>query len=273
MPAIQPTRTRGGHAGRSRGQVVVIFAMSIFLFVGLCAVVVDISWYWVNTLRVQRAADAAALAGVVYLPGDTTNAFAEARASAKQNGYTTGVTPVQDGLDPRQLDVTITANVPTFFARVVGVSSWPVTRSAKGVYVLPVPMGSPDAYYGVGNFSFNQTTTYPTTHAAGVSGCGPASASWSASCKGNVGTTSTPSSGGWTTSSGSLVNSVNANDTVYAQDWDQSHAAEVELLRAAGRRIPGPQPGRHAGPDDHGDRGSADRREAGRGLQQLDDRG
>lgn len=137
--------------------------MSIVLFFALCAVVVDVAFYWVNTLRVQRAADAAALAGAVYLPGDKTTAFNEAWASATQNGYTGGggvtVTPVQDTGDPRQLDVTISAGVPTFFARVVGFTSWPVSRTAKGVYVLPVPMGSPLAYYGVGNFSVNQTTT------------------------------------------------------------------------------------------------------------------
>ncbi len=149
---------------RSRGQAVVIFALSIVLFVGLSAVVVDISWYWVNTLKVQRAADAAALAGAVYLPGDPTTAIAEARASAVQNGYTNGsggvtVTPVQDSSDLRQLDVSIQAGVSTFFARAVGISSWPIARTAKGVYVLPVPMGSPLAYYGVGDFYVNETTS------------------------------------------------------------------------------------------------------------------
>ena len=39
--------------------------MSIIVFVGLCAIVIDVSWYWANSLRMQRAADAAALAGVV----------------------------------------------------------------------------------------------------------------------------------------------------------------------------------------------------------------
>ncbi len=48
--------------------MIVIFAGGIVLFMLLLAVVVDVSWYWANTLRVQRAADAAALAGVVWLP-------------------------------------------------------------------------------------------------------------------------------------------------------------------------------------------------------------
>jgi Flp pilus assembly protein TadG len=157
----------------SRGQVAVIFAMSIVLFVALCAVVVDIAFFWVTSLRVQRAADSAALAGAVYLPGDPSTAYSEARASATQNDYTGGtgvtVTPIQDSMaklngDPRQLDVTITASSPAFFARVVGISSFPITRSSKGVYVLPVPMGSPLAYYGVGDFSANESTTKRTDY-------------------------------------------------------------------------------------------------------------
>ncbi len=67
------------------------------------------------------------------------------------------VTPIQDSLavdggNPRQLDVTITAPVPTFFMRVFGINSINATRSAKAEYVLPVPMGSPQNYYGVGLF-------------------------------------------------------------------------------------------------------------------------
>ena len=141
---------------RQRGQVAVIFAGSIVLFIALSALVVDVANYWVNTLRIQRAADAAALAGAVYLPGDTATAYSVALASAAQNGYVPGpnvtITTVQDASDARQLDVTIATHVATYFARVVGQNSWPAQKTAFGVYVLPVPMGSPLAYYGVGDF-------------------------------------------------------------------------------------------------------------------------
>ncbi len=84
------------------------------------------------------------------------------------------ITTIQDsqavaGGDARQLDVTIKANVPTFFARVVGISSFPVTKSSKGVYVLPVPMGSPLSYYGVGDFTVQKTMTNPPTMHTDVS--------------------------------------------------------------------------------------------------------
>jgi hypothetical protein len=147
------TASLGDRHARSRGQVLVIFAMSIFLFIALSAVVVDVAWYWANNLRVQRAADAAALAGAVYLPGDVPKAVLTARSEAQKNGYVNGtnatVMPVPDTANDRQLNVRITAPVGTFFMRVIGISSIPAARTAKAEYVLPVPMGSPENYYGV----------------------------------------------------------------------------------------------------------------------------
>ena len=150
----------------SRGQVLVIFAGAAFVLLALMALVIDVSWYWANTLKVQRAADAAALAGAVWLPGDAITAAATARTEAKKNGYTDGaggttVTPTQDTTDPRQLDVQVSAPVGTFFMRAIGINSITATRTAKGLYVLPVPMGSPLAYYGVGDFYINQPTAAP----------------------------------------------------------------------------------------------------------------
>jgi Flp pilus assembly protein TadG len=212
---------------RSRGQVAVIFAGSIVLFCALCAIVVDVAWYWVATLQVQRAADAAALAGAVYLPGDVTSGKAASLASAKQNGYTAGsgttVTPTQDGDDPRQMDVTISTSVDTYFARVVGITSWPITRSAKGVYVLPVPMGSPLAYYGVGTYIVNQTTTSVTTYSQSSS----------------PGYTSSPSSGAW-----SSPNSAWSTSSAYAKSsssGQQQSWANLNVPAVSGTTITGIQ--------------------------------
>ena len=140
---------------RPRGQIIAIFAGAMLLFVLLAAAVIDLSWYWTNNLRMQRAADAAALAGVVFLPGREDLAIAAARAEAVKNGYTNGVggytiTPVKDPSNSRRLKVNIRGPVGTYFARVIGISSWPASRDAKADFVLPVPMGSPENYYGVG---------------------------------------------------------------------------------------------------------------------------
>jgi hypothetical protein len=155
----------------------VIFGGAIFLFVLLAACVIDLSWYWTNNLRMQRAADAAALAGVVFLPGDVPNAFAAARAEATKNGYTSGVngmtvTPSYDVTEPRRLKVSITGPIGTYFARVAGFNSFPARRDAKADFVLPVPMGSPQNYYGVGFYEgrVQNTTNVPGNTATDTSG-------------------------------------------------------------------------------------------------------
>lgn len=178
----RPQRGRIRGRERSRGQVIVIFALSAFVFVGMCAVVVDVAWYWANNLKVQRAADAAALAGAVFLPNDVNNAVLRARAEATKNGYTAGggvtVTPCSDANLPsgcsggsgndHQLNVTITAAVPTFFMRVFGINSINATRSSKAEYVLPVPMGSPQNYYGVGLLTIPTVTSDDTGYRTGT---------------------------------------------------------------------------------------------------------
>ncbi len=146
----------------ARGQILVIFVMSLMVMLSMMAIVIDISWYWVNSLRVQRAADAAALAGVVSLPGDIVSARADAVTAAGQNGMSgtsgcssanlptsvPGICISTDDGNDRQLNVSISAPVGTFFMRLVGISTITATRSSKAQYELPVPMGSPLAYYG-----------------------------------------------------------------------------------------------------------------------------
>jgi Flp pilus assembly protein TadG len=157
---------------RQRGQTLVLFAAGLVVLLGVCAIVIDVSWYWANSLRVQRAADAAALAGAVKLPGDPTSAYALARAEATKNGYTAGggvvITPIKDPHNDRRLDVTISAPVGTFFMRVFGINTINATRTAKAEFTLPVPMGSPQNYYGVGLFvlpatSLKAPTAVPST--------------------------------------------------------------------------------------------------------------
>jgi Flp pilus assembly protein TadG len=165
MPSHQslPIRSR---RSASRGQVAVIFAGAMLLFAMLSAAVIDLSWYWTNNLRMQRAADAAALAGVVWLPGNPAKAKVVARAEAVKNGYTDGVggisvTPLQDPTNDRRLLVTISGPVGTYFARIAGITSFPATQSSKADFVLPVPMGSPQNYYGVGFYERRAATQTP----------------------------------------------------------------------------------------------------------------
>jgi Flp pilus assembly protein TadG len=150
----EPRTTSRSRASR-RGQVLVITGGVLIPLIALVGLVIDLGWYQSNVLRVQRAADAAALAGVVFLPSQTGSAYSIARAEAVKNGYTDGagvtvVTPLQDAGNPRRLNVTISTEIDTFFARIVGFNTMPVVRTASAEFVLPVPMGSPLNYYGIG---------------------------------------------------------------------------------------------------------------------------
>ena len=220
----RPSQTRA----RQRGQVIAIFAGALLLFTLLAATVIDLSWYWTNNLRMQRAADAAALAGVVFLPGDTTSAYAAARAEAAKNGFSDGVdgvvvTPAQDTTNPRRLKVRISGPIGTYFARVVGINSWPAQRDAKADYVLPVPMGSPENYYGVfgmtrGLTSSEEVTTINDVDESRATGGCSNTSTWPSNCDGaRPPSSGTYSSGTWAPTAGSLTASVRSDDNVFAR--------------------------------------------------------
>jgi hypothetical protein len=152
-----------------RGQVLVIFSGTFVVLLLMSALVIDLAWLWNNSLRIQRTADAAALAGVVFLPNDVTGAKNAADKEATRNGYDgypstlngVTVTPTQDGQNPRRLNVKVTAPVKTFFLGLIGMKTITVSRQAHAEYVLPVPMGSPENYYGV--FGQVRNATFTTT--------------------------------------------------------------------------------------------------------------
>jgi Flp pilus assembly protein TadG len=154
-----------------RGQVLVIFAGAMIAFMMLMAMVVDVGWYWSSGLKIQRAADAAALAGAVWLPETSANTGqyrVAALAAAKRNGYVpdsdTSITTTIDAGNARQLDVTINDKVGTFFLKVVGIQTLNASKSSKAEFVLPVPMGSPLNYYGVGTYVGMTTPTVTTNY-------------------------------------------------------------------------------------------------------------
>jgi hypothetical protein len=176
-------------AAKQAGQIVVIFAVMLTVLIGLVGIAIDTTYAWREALQVQRAADSAALAGVVYMPGDYTTAKSIAQNAASKNGFPDGgintVSPTST-VDPRELDVTITTQVPTFFVRIFGINAFSESRTGKAVYVMPVAMGSPLAYYGVGCFILQSGTPPPCngtgTGASGLTASGLATGpSWTGS--------------------------------------------------------------------------------------------
>ncbi len=141
------------------GAALVFVAVVMTVLIAFAAFSVDFGWLYLNGIRIQHGADAAALAGVIYEPGDQASAYSEATASASENGYDTAaagtsVTPVDFSDDPSavnnqfQLSVTIEHEVQTFFMKVFGVDRISMSKTAIAEYVLPLPMGSDLPYFG-----------------------------------------------------------------------------------------------------------------------------
>ena len=89
--------------------------------------------------------------------GRAGTAYSTARTEATKNGYTDGaagvtVFPIQDSGNDRRLDVTISAPVDTFFMKIFGIQTIQAIRTSKADFILPVPMGSPEQWYGIGNY-------------------------------------------------------------------------------------------------------------------------
>lgn len=155
--------TDGGRGLRSRldslrersesGYVAVFVALCLPLFIGMCALAIDVANWHFRGQQIQKAADNASLAGVVYLPGSPTDADTAAKAIAKLNGFQDGVNgavittaPVPG--KPSQLRVTISAPVTNAFGSIFGHDTSIVTRTVVADYAGPVPMGSPCNSFG-----------------------------------------------------------------------------------------------------------------------------
>ena len=65
--------------------------------------------------------------------------------------------------------MTITAEVETFFARIVGFDTMPLQRTGSAEFFLPVPMGSPLNYYGIGCMDMRAAANDPLCITSGNS--------------------------------------------------------------------------------------------------------
>jgi Flp pilus assembly protein TadG len=134
------------------GFFLVWFAIMLVTLLALAGFAVDF-WHWNHEgSRVQKAADAAALGGAVYMPEDLTTATIRAKEIARKNGYEEGdgntFVTVKKGVRPNQLNVTISRTVTNFFGSLVGATRTTVVKHAVGEYERSVNMGSPINQFG-----------------------------------------------------------------------------------------------------------------------------
>ncbi len=161
-------------AGSAGGQVMVLICVSLIALMGMIAIVADFSFMQHQKNMMQTAADSAAMAGSEELSyGDQV---AAGKADAATNGYTDGVNNVTVAINNPPLtgpnagnaayvEATVSKPEPTYFLRVLGVSTMTVSTRAVAyegngpscIYVL-----NPSAS---GAFSANGNVTV-------TSGCG-----------------------------------------------------------------------------------------------------
>lgn len=136
-----------------RGYVLAVSAIIMVPLLAISGMATDIGGWYAEGSKMQKAADAAALAGVVWLP-DLSKATAVANETARQNGFDSSkanITIVVGQISNTDLRVSITdTDAPIFFSRFF-MSSMTIKRESIATYVLPVPLGSPRNFFGTGN--------------------------------------------------------------------------------------------------------------------------
>ncbi len=153
-------------AREDKGAALPFIAATLVLLLAMGAFATDLGWIYLNGSQIQRGADAAALAGVVYLPGDLNGVDTFTVNGAQANGYSVGTvngSPTGSGgpdnlawaaKDDNKLEVTLTSVIDTFFLKVLGFDKITISRTGTAEYVKPVPVGNPDNSFGDGSDNF-----------------------------------------------------------------------------------------------------------------------
>lgn len=151
MDAVSRRNTTGNR--REQGFVIVWMAVMITTLIGMVGLAVDQANKSLIGARIQRAVDAAALAGSTYLPDNAGNmAFTTAYDVLEENGVDADdeniTIEVGLGNRPNQLAVRVTEVVPTILTHVLGIGSQTVHRGAIAEHERPISLGSPLHQYG-----------------------------------------------------------------------------------------------------------------------------
>ena len=153
------------------GQAAVLFGLVVVVLVGTVALVIDYGRPAKTARELQNAADSAALAAATLLPANSIAAAEPARAEAQTYADKNGFTDVRadfrkvtdSGSSPYTIvDVTVRDNVEYTFAKIFGLDSIDVERSAsaqlmavsglRGAVPLSIEKGVMDSAVASGNY-------------------------------------------------------------------------------------------------------------------------
>ncbi|MBM7661636.1 Flp pilus assembly protein TadG [Bacillus mesophilus] len=122
------------------GGVLIIVAFALVGLMGFTALTVDGGSLYTEKSRLQKAADAAALAAAQELPLDSTKAELEATNTANKNRPTVDEVKVEIDPNKKWVRVTTKENVKFTFAKVLGFNDQDVIATAK-VELNPMTSG------------------------------------------------------------------------------------------------------------------------------------
>ena len=136
-----------------QGFYAVWFALTFVTFTAFAGLAIEFNRWQMLATQAQKAADAAALAGAVFMPENQNNkAFDTARSIASLNGFTDGQKGVTiataKGRLPNQLKVTVSLRTNNPWGALVNYGSTTIVRSAVAEYQVPQNLGSPQNSYG-----------------------------------------------------------------------------------------------------------------------------
>ena len=169
-PVLRVRSGRRGFRQRMRsGQTLVIFALSFTVLLGMAGLVIDVGRAYDLYARMQRAAEAGALAGVLYMPnyyntmrpGDIDSAVSRASKEVVEDGYGTAlpynasacvagapvsICPVS--ANQYDLQVTITQTLDLVLLSGLGVQPVTLIATAQADYLPPAQLGARTNYFG-----------------------------------------------------------------------------------------------------------------------------
>jgi Flp pilus assembly protein TadG len=169
---------------RLSGQTFLLVSVALVVLLGMAALAVDVGDLWTTRRLMQSAADAGAVAGAdeVAIGGTSTAITAAAKDAASHNGFADGGTrpgttntitvavhnPPTSGpysANSNAVEVDVSQTQPTYFMKVLGMRSVPVSTTA-----VAVTLGSGSCVYSLDPSASGATTVGGT--AAVSSACG-----------------------------------------------------------------------------------------------------
>ncbi|MEA2213916.1 MAG: putative Flp pilus-assembly TadE/G-like [Solirubrobacteraceae bacterium] len=131
LPDGYRARVRRGRSGEESGVVIVLVAGMLVVILGMAALAIDIGSFYQAQRQAQAAADAGALAASQDLPSSAVAAAADGTTYASRNfpaAHVT-VTPNYNNVS-NQVKVTVSAQTPSFFGQLFGITHADVNASA-----------------------------------------------------------------------------------------------------------------------------------------------